>query len=260
MKRILIATGIYAPDIGGPASYARNISARLAAQDVDVTILTYSSVMSFKEDANMPFHIVRVWKKIPWGIRHIYFFIRAFFLARSVDGVLSLNATTSGFTVAVATRLARRPFAVKIIGDYAWEIAVQTGKTFTLINDFQKSQKSGRIKRLDRMQRWVCRQAKAVIVPSEYLAGLVVGWGIPREEIHVIYNGIELPKIDISKEDARRQIGISGNIIISCGRLVPWKGFRMLIKIMQQLLQVNQFFRLIIVGDGPDMPMLQSVV
>ena len=34
----------------------------------------------------------------------------------------------------------------------------------------------------------------------------------------------------------------------------------MLIKLMPQLLQVNQFFRLVIVGDGPDMKMLQSVV
>ena len=65
---------------------------------------------------------------------------------------------------------------------------------------------------------------------------------------------------DIGKEDARKRIGVSGNIIISCGRLVPWKGFRMLIKLMPQLLQVNQFFRLVIVGDGPDMKMLTSVV
>jgi glycosyltransferase involved in cell wall biosynthesis len=34
----------------------------------------------------------------------------------------------------------------------------------------------------------------------------------------------------------------------------------MLIKLMPQLQQVNQFFRLVIVGDGPDMKMLQSVV
>jgi glycosyltransferase involved in cell wall biosynthesis len=260
MKRILIATGVFAPDIGGPASYARNLATRLASQDVQVTVLAYSSVASFEADKDLPFRIVRVWKKIPWGLRHAIFFMRAFFIARHADGILTLNATTSGFTTAVAARLAGKPLVVKIVGDYAWEVAIQTGRTFLMINDFQKSQKTGRVRRLDAMQKWVCRKAAAVIVPSEYLAGLVTGWGIDPSKIHVIYNGVDLPKVSMSKEEARRAIGIAGTIIISCGRLVPWKGFRMLIKVMPQLLQVNQFFRLVIVGDGPDMAMLQSVV
>ena len=260
MKRILITTGIFAPDIGGPASYVRALGQRLSAQDVQISVLAYSSVRSWKGDQDLPFAVHRIWKGIPWGIRHVLFFIRLLLLARSVDGILTLNATSAGFQTAVAARLMRKPFVVRVVGDYAWEIAVQTGKTFLLINDFQKSPKSGRIGRLDRIQKWVCRWASAIIVPSEYLAGLVQGWGIPKEKIQVIYNGVDLPKVDVAKEEARRQIGISGNIILSAGRLVPWKGFRMLIKLMPQLLQVNQFFRLVIVGDGPDMKMLQSVV
>jgi len=152
------------------------------------------------------------------------------------------------------------PLILRVVGDYAWEIAVQTGATHLMLNEFQKSPKSRRIGRLDRLQRSVARYASAVIVPSKYLATIAIGWGVTPERVHIIYNGVDLPRTETTKEDARRTLGISGNIIISTGRLVPWKGFRMLIKLMPQLLQVNQFFRLVIVGDGPDLRMLQAVV
>lgn len=260
MKSLLIATGIFAPDIGGPASYARALGTRLARDGVQVTVLTYSAVWRHEADRDISFGVRRVWRAFPWGVRHLLYGVRAYLAARSCDGVLLLNASSAGGVALWAARLARKPVVVRVAGDYAWEIAVQTGRTNLLIDEFQRSSKHGRIRRLDNLQRRVCRSADAVLVPSRYLADLVVGWGIPRERVKVIYNGVDLPVVVATKEDARKHIGISGSIILSVGRLVPWKGFRMLIKLMPQLLQVNQFFRLVIVGDGPDMAMLQSVV
>jgi glycosyltransferase involved in cell wall biosynthesis len=208
----------------------------------------------------LPFRVRRVWTKWPWGFRHLLFFLKTWSAARHADGILALNTVSAGVPSSWASRLTGKPYALRIVGDYAWEIAVQTGATYLMLNEFQQSHKSRRIARLDRLQRRVARNAAAVIVPSKYLASVAMGWRVAPERIHVIYNGVDLPRITLSKEDARRQLGISGNIIVSTGRLVPWKGFRMLIKLMPQLLQVNQFFRLVIVGDGPDMQMLQSVV
>lgn len=260
MKSILITTGVFSPDIGGPASYAKSLGIRLAKNGTTVSVVTYSSVRRQPTDKELPFRVHRIWTRYPWGLRHLLFLAHVMVIARRMDVVLALNAVSAGVPAMLAARFFRKPYIVRIAGDYAWEIAVQTGATYLLVNEFQKSLKSGRIKRLDALQRFVVGHARASIVPSKYLAGIVEGWGVERDHIHVIYNGVDLPRLTISKEDARRSIGISGNIIISAGRLVPWKGFRMLIKLMPQLLQVNQFFRLVIVGDGPDMKMLQSVV
>ncbi len=260
MKHILIASGIFAPDIGGPASYARALGNRLTRQGVRVTILTYSSVHRYAGDRTLPFRVCRVWGLLPWGVRHVMFFMRCLLLARHADGILSLNAVSAGVPAVWAAQIAGIPLIVRIAGDYAWEMAVLSRRTFLLIDEFQASKKSGRIKQLDRIQRWTCRHAARVIVPSEYLARLVSGWGIAERAIVVIYNGVDAVPVPIAKDEARRRIGISGNIIVSAGRLVPWKGFRMLIKLMPQLLQVNQFFRLIIVGDGPDMRTLTTMV
>jgi glycosyltransferase involved in cell wall biosynthesis len=151
----------------------------------------------------------------------------------------------------LAARWRKTRFIVKIVGDAAWEWAVNRGATYLLINDFQKQERTGRAGRLHRRQVQVCEAADRVIVPSRYLAGLVQGWGIPSERVAVVYNGSDFEPADISKEEARKAIGVAGNVILSVGRLVPWKGFRMLIKVMPQLLQLNQFTRLVIVGDGP---------
>ncbi len=160
----------------------------------------------------------------------------------------------------VAAKILKKKFLVRIAGDYAWETAANRGKTFLLIDDFQKSKKSGRIGILHGLQTWVCEKADIVIVPSQYLSSLVSGWGVSESKIRVIYNGVDFKVPEISKEEARKKIGIAGNIILSVGRLVPWKGFKMLVKIMPQLLQINQFFRLVIVGDGPEYKTLQSMI
>ena len=149
---------------------------------------------------------------------------------------------------------------MRIAGDYAWQVAMEKGKTNLLIDEYQKSKKTGWNGFLFKLQAGLCKRADKIIVPSEYLSNLVEGWGVPRNKIKVIYNSIDLKPSQISKEEARKKIGVHGNILISIGRLVPWKGFRMLIKIMPQLLQINQFFRLIIVGDGPERKNLEIMI
>lgn len=258
-KRILIATGIFVPDIGGPASYARALGTCLAAQR-SVSVLTYSSVWSYPADKTLSFSVLRVWRKNLRLLRHLVFFLRLLGQARHCDVILALNAASVGVPCLIAAKLLRKQFVVRIAGDHAWEMAVQRRKTALLINDFQHAKKSGWISFLHKMQVWVCRNARTVIVPSRYLADLVRGWDIPEEKIRVVYNGIDFTPSRMTKEEARKKIGISGNIILSVGRFAPWKGFRMLIKILPQLLGINQFFRLVIVGEGPERAILTSIV
>ena len=131
---------------------------------------------------------------------------------------------------------------MRIVGDYAWQAAAEKGKTDLLIDEFQKNRKPFWINFIYNLQAGLAKRADLVIVPSEYLKKLVIGWRVKPEKIKVIYNAVSLKPLDISKEEARTKIGIHGNIILSVGRLAPWKGFKMLIKIMPQLLNISQFF------------------
>ncbi len=257
MKKILITTGIFPPDIGGPASYAKTLAAKLRSS---VTILTYSSVWSFKDDKNQPYKIIRVWGKWPIWVKHFVFGIKLLGLIRKCETIYALNVWSAGFPSLIAAKLFKKKFVIRIVGDYAWEVGVGKGKLSILIDDFQKSKKSGWTGLLYKLQGWVCKKADVVIVPSKYLAGIVKSWGVDESKIKVIYNGVDFNFSELSKEEARNKIGIHGNIILSIGRLVPWKGFRMLVKIIPRLLELKQFSRLIIVGDGPDKRKLELMV
>ncbi len=258
-KHTVIATGIFSPDIGGPASYAHTLATRLADSG-PVTVVTYSSVRRVAADGSLPFKVVRVWSRWPKGIKHLLYLVAIFGQTKNASVVFALNAISAGLPARLAARFYKKKFIVKIVGDAAWERAINTGRTSLMLNDFQKSKKTGWINLLHTAQFQICKGAHAIIVPSEYLSEVVKGWGIPIEKIHVIYNGVDFKPSELSKEEARKKLNISGNILFSWGRVVPWKGFRMLIKIMPQLMQINQFFRLVIVGSGPDRPVLETMI
>ena len=256
---IIIASGIFSPDIGGPASYAQTIPSRLAETEKG-TVVTYSSVWSSPIDSKLPFRVVRIWARWPKGIKHGIYFVKMLREARNCKVIFALNAVSAGVPARLAARLFKRKFVVKIVGDSAWERAISKGKTSLLLNDFQKVKRSGRARILHMLQFSVCKGAHTIIVPSEYLSGVVHGWGIPREKIKVIYNGSDFKTSLLSKEEAKKKLGLTGNILFTWGRLVPWKGFRMLIKIMPKLTEINPFFKLVIVGSGPDRPILEAMI
>lgn len=260
-KKILIATGIFEPDIGGPASYAKILAKKLSVTgNYSVRVLTFSSVRKFFDDKKAGFEVVRVWNKIPKFLRHFIYFLKVFASAKQCDAVLALNAVSAGVPALLTAKLRHKKFMVRIAGDYAWETAANKNKTRLLLDDFQKTKRRGWFGWLHKLQMVVCRQADGIIVPSVYLANIVKGWGIDESKIKTIYNGVDFKPAELSREEARNKINIHGNILLSVGRLVPWKGFRMLIKIMPRLLEINQFFRLVIVGDGPEKKILEIMV
>ena len=258
-KKILIVTGIYPPDIGGPASYAKTLAQRLS-KDHEVKVITYSSVRKFEQDKIYPFIVKRVWKKNFWFFRHTIYALKVFCACKNNDIIYSLSTLNGAIPSLVGARFFKKKFYLRIAGDYAWQVAVEKNKISLLIDDFQKVKKTSWIGFLHKIQVRACKSSNGVIVPSEYLAGIVRGWGVSGDKIKIIYNGVDFKSADISQEEAKKKIGIYGDIILSAGRLVPWKGFRMLIKIMPRLSEISQLFRLIIVGDGPDQKMLESMV
>ena len=258
-SKILICTGIFFPDIGGPASYALTFGTKLS-EKYDVTVMTYSDKWSVAEDKKYPFRVIRVYRKNFRLFRYFRYYMKARREAKKTDLVVALNASSAGVPALRAARAYKKKFLVKIVGDRSWEWAINMGKTFLMINDFQKLPKYGWAKFLHKVQIWVCKNSSGIIVPSEYLKQIVANWGIDKNKIYVVYNGTDFKFLDISKEEARKKIGIAGTLIVSVGRLVPWKGFKMLIKIMPKLLEINQFFRLVIVGDGPDGEILRKMI
>ena len=232
---MLVATGIYPPDIGGPATYSKLLFEELPKLGISVEVLSFGEV-----------------RRYPVAMRHFLYFLKVLWHGRRADIIFAQDPVSVGLPAALVALVLRKTFLLKIVGDYAWEQGVQRYGVGEVLDEFLKRKYSWRVELFRKIQRWTARRAKKIIVPSEYLKRVVTAWGIDAKKISVVYNAIDFADIGISKEEARAELGISGRVLLSAGRLVPWKGFDVLIDMMPKLLAEFPDLKLIIVGDGPD--------
>lgn len=255
-KKITIAAGSFWPEIGGPSSYIKTITPRLIDAGFDVDLIARSKKKNYPEDSEIGWMIHRI-KNLPGKpLNYFRYFLKLLKVAKSSDLIYAQGSVSSGYPAFWANKFLKKKFVVKITGDYAWEQYSLKNELIDVLG-FQNKKISGRPNLLRKIQEKVLTATDTVIVPSRFLAKVVKYWGVKPEKIKVIYNGTNFKPLKIEKEKARREIGISGNIILSAGRLVPWKGFRMLIKMMPEFLSEDQFSRLVIIGNGPEMENLE---
>ena len=252
-KKILAATGIFPPDIGGPATYVNTLFGELPKQGFEVKVVTYADKNQKFENNFNDAKIFRVSRNQNIIFRYFKYFLRIWKLISWADLVYIQDPISSGIPASLACRLRGKKYYLKIVGDYAWEQGRQKYGVNENLDDFQTKKYGWQVTLIRFFQKQTAINAAKIIVPSNYLKSIVLQWGITEEKINVIYNSVRKAEIVEEKEVLRKRLGISGDVIISVGRLVPWKGFDMLIDIMPELLKINPNFRLYIVGEGPEL-------
>jgi glycosyltransferase involved in cell wall biosynthesis len=238
---LLIVSGIFHPEIGGPATYLHALAHTLAVRGAAPIVLAYGES---RPDLTYPFEVHRVSRRSHPAARLLRF---AWTLVRLGDRADLWYVNDYGLPALLASRIRRPTIVMKIVGDFAWEYSRRHGLTTDGIDEFQTRRYGGRIRALKRLQATYVRSAQRIIVPSRYLAGLVEGWGVPADRIRVIYNAVDL--------DAETRVSIEpphgGPIILTAGRLAPWKGMDRLLDVVARVRNRIPDVRLVVAGDGP---------
>ncbi|MEK7610597.1 MAG: glycosyltransferase family 4 protein [Patescibacteria group bacterium] len=231
--KIVIATPLYPPEIGGPATYSFLVAEELPKRGIGVVVVKFSDV--------------RWWPK---GIRHLFYLLKLVRSARGANLIYAQDSVSVGLPAMIVSRLMRKKFFLRLPGDFAWEQGVQRFGVKENIDEFQSKKYFGALGFIRYIQKTVARSADLVIVPSDYFLSVVAKWGVSQKKIVRIYNGIR-SVINVHEDTAK---SIKDRFFISAGRLVPWKGFDCLIEIMVFFPE----FKLVIVGSGPDLPRLRN--
>ncbi len=242
-KRITIATGLFPPDIGGPATYTALLADALAQEKISVRVSYFGAV-----------------RRMPRMMRHAMYFLRLLFTARGSDIIFAQDPVSVGLPALVASRMLGTRFILKIVGDYAWEQEqaknakrkARNETVFETPEAFQNRRHGLMTEARRWIQRFVARHADQIIVPSQYLRGIVAGWGVAAEKIMVVYNAVVVPEYVLPREETRKKLGLSGMVIIAVGRMVPWKGFATLIDAVADLAADLPDLYLVIAGSGPE--------
>jgi glycosyltransferase involved in cell wall biosynthesis len=244
--RITLPTGIFPPDIGGPASYVPRIAEALLARGHAVDVLTLADDPATGGGYAFPV------KRIPRGMPRIPRMLQTISaIAASARQADLIFANGLFIEAAAAALLARKPLVMKIVGDWAWERARNRGESAPSVEEFQSCRQTPRSEAVKWLRTRVTRRADWIITPSRYLLEVVAGWGITARRIEVVYNALEAPP----ETDPAPLSPFDGVTLITVARLVTWKGIDGLVVLTAE----RGDRRLLIVGDGPERENLESL-
>jgi glycosyltransferase involved in cell wall biosynthesis len=234
--KISIITGIYPPDIGGPATFSKQMLNWLLSKNITSQVLTLSDN---KSQINLPnvvfmekskFLPVRVLKSIPIIIKNI---INSHLICTGLYEEV-------GISIWVIKKVFRtkHKYVARVVGDPVWErYSNKHFATQMKINEF-KLDYTSRLQR--KILTWSLNQFNIIICPSEQLKELCENWGV-KSEIKVIKNGFET--YDMKN-------GTSEKIydFVTISRIVSWKNLEY---IVEKCIKLNA--SLLVVGDGPEL-------
>lgn len=252
-----MCAGIFPPDIGGPATYAANLASAFFHRGHEVQVVTYTD--QGKSFSKHPFKVIRIYRSTSKILHYLKYFLAVLFNGWNADIIYAQDPVSSGYPAHFAAILLRKPFLLKITGDYSWEQARGRGRTQALIDDFQNlpSYPDG-IGLIRSIQISVAKYAGRIITPSHYLKRLVAGWGIAEEKIEVVHNAVPLAQT-IGRKQAREALGIPHDkfLAVSAGRDVPWKGFGLIRNLASELAALHADMQFEILHDLEHAKLLQ---
>ncbi len=249
--RILIATPMLPPDIGGPGTYAERLRAELERRGHEVSILSYGSGTAAPASGTRQ---VSIPLQAPLLIRHLRYAWAAWRLAGQCDVALVLDPVAVGWPLAVACRLRRKTFLLRVEGDALWErYTERTGDARTLRQFY------GALPHLSLDQReraWrraglrVFPQAARIVFSSPWRREIFkLGYPLRREQAVIIAS--PWPKAESGRSARDR-------VLVFAGRFVRVKNLPRLIRVFSAV--VDHDWRLELIGEGPERQILESVI
>lgn len=254
-NKLLIISGCFPPDSGGPAALLPNLIPALMKNGYEVTVLTYGDIVD-----DLPYKVVRISKKTNKILRIVKLVWTALRLARNNAQIYSLDVYWPGFAALIASKFLRRKQIARFTGDSAWETASNQGLTNKNVVDFQKDYINFNIQWLKWCRTAILRNCRYVITDSYFLQELIASFGINKDKILVVHNSVEyLPwPDDFNKEKFKQKNNLKEKVIITVSRLVPWKGIGPVMNVLPRLQKEGKEISFVCLGDGPEFSKLKK--
>jgi glycosyltransferase involved in cell wall biosynthesis len=247
---IVIVSGIWPPDVGGPASHGPEMGRFLARNGHKVRAVT-----SAGRDGPVPagFTLRSTSRERPRPVRLLGGAAAVAAEARRADVIYAVGMYSRSSSASLLWRI---PLVMKLVSDPAYERARRLGLFSGTLEDFQLRQPAPALRALKTWRVLMVSRASRVVIPSDYLARIVSGWGISANRIAVIPN--PAPPVDAlpSRAEARARLGVSGPTLVFAGRIVPQKNLTLAVRALRDAPPAA----LVIIGKGPELPVVERAV
>ncbi len=232
--KFLLISGIYPPDIGGPATFIPAFGAFLRDSGANVEVITLSPNRNevLQEDFGKVIKIRRAKLKL---IRFIEVTWQIYTRSRNADIIFANGLYEEA---AVANLIRRKKLVFKIVGDPIWERFRNSSKLSYNLDEYHFSQLSTKLKLERFLFNWSLSRANIITSPGSKLAKTIENiYGV--KNIQVIENGIDPPSYSETTD--------FNYDLISVSRLVKWKRIDLLIRAASRTKST-----LLVIGEGPE--------
>ena len=238
--KVLLISGIYFPDIGGPATYIPRLASAFMEKGFEVQTLSLSDL----KHSNRP---KEAWQR-DFVLRNTNKLKRTFQLVRKIrreaKNVDFVFANGLFIETAIALLGIKCYPTAKIVGDPVWERLNNKKHTDISVEEFAVSYTGIKNYIQRRIVNLALSRFYQLTAPSQNLANTIQNWGI-RKRVEVIPNGVKCLEVTDMPVDYD---------VVSLARLVSWKRIDLLIKAC-----AIANLRLAIAGDGPERNSLEQL-
>jgi glycosyltransferase involved in cell wall biosynthesis len=249
--KILITTGIFEPEAGGPAVYAANIATKLVEAGHEVKVLTYSDKAIFDFDDKYSFPLKRTVRKGKFS-NYFRYFLAVLKEIKNYDFVYSLDWLAAGLPVCLASKLSGKKYFLRVGGGYIWEKYLQEGKPPMTLKEFYEKGVYKEYKILYKIINFVFKNAEKIIFNSEEQRALFLKYySLEEKRVEVIENPLPKKIGNVIRD------GVSDEIVFA-GRFIVMKNIKLLLKAFSEANLKNK--KLVFLGDGPQKGKIEELV
>jgi glycosyltransferase involved in cell wall biosynthesis len=176
--KIVIATGIYPPEAGGPAYYAGGLARSFEKLGHTVRVVTYGQL-----------------KKLPLGVRHIAYAFRLIPAMWGADVVMALDTFSVALPAAFVASMLRVPFFIRTGGDFLWEQYLgRTRELIPLVHFYDVPRKfSAKERLIFALTKWTLARARIIFSTEMQRDIWRAPYAIDLSRTYIVGNAVEPP-------------------------------------------------------------------
>lgn len=238
-EKILLITGIFPPDIGGPATYIPRLAKFLNQQGNTVRILTLGKQWKYETTSHYTIFVIP--RQIPKIVRITITAIMIRILSLRVSRILANGLFEETYLSGV---LKNRKSVAKVVGDPVWERFRNTKSSKVTMESFQSLDLPMKYRLQRRFLTAALKGFTEITCPGREIKEVVELWH-PSLQVSLIPNGVSCLRV---------KSVLDSWDLITVSRLVSWKNIDFVINALKD---VN--VRIGIIGDGPERASLTKI-
>lgn len=240
MKKTVIVTPLFPPDVGGPATQAFYLAQFLKKDNLPCEVLTYSSYGATYGR---------------WG--HVVFFKKMISTITSSDTVVVFDELALGFFASVAVWFRRARLLVRVGGDRLWErFASESGAPLRTLPDFYARGEDKRVYPIFyAIRKFVFRRANGLLFSSVWYRDILARYGaLEADKTFIIKNKWQerLPDFESNPLEDDEDPIPDRYTFVYAGRFSKVKNVPFLVEAFSMLAEHNKEVTLLLFGAGPE--------